>query len=57
MRGSNRSPLPEGKPPPPHFEQETGWWIFTATCARISLRYSNIVGDCINNPRRAAVRF
>lgn len=34
-----------------HFEQDTGWWIFTATCARISLRYSNIIGDCINNLR------
>src|SRR5438067_10019193 len=36
-----------------HFESDTGWWIFTASCKKISLRYSNIVGDCISNLRAA----
>lgn len=31
-----------------HFDAATSWWSFRA-CERISLRYSNIVGDCVHN--------
>jgi hypothetical protein len=34
-----------------HFDADTGWWIFSASCKQISLRYSNIVGDCVHNLR------
>lgn len=34
-----------------HFEAEGGWWVFTARCAPISLRYSNIIGDIVHNLR------
>ena len=33
------------------FDAETGWWRFIASCEQISLRYSNIVGDCVHNLR------
>jgi hypothetical protein len=34
-----------------HFDATTGWWSLRASCERISLRYSNIVGDCVHNLR------
>jgi hypothetical protein len=34
-----------------HFDAASGWWSFRASCERISLRYSNIVGDCVHNLR------
>lgn len=35
------------------FDSATGWWSFYVSCQRISLRYSNIVGDCVHNLRSA----
>jgi hypothetical protein len=35
------------------FDGDTGWWVFSASCERVSIRYSNIVGDCVHNLRSA----